>query len=195
MREDPLELAWAPAARPRLHATAAASQLHSGEGHRVGEAAVLGANSAEQLAGSGPVEEPSGRGRGNTARRLQQTSADVAAEEGATEQRPAQVAASGGSSAATARLGLLQSSLSGGSGGVGGVGGAGSGPPAGVGLGAGREQQVEEMLSRLQALPWRRVDVCFGATLLPLLSHQHIQARREGGGQGGLHIQRHGTCR
>jgi hypothetical protein len=34
------------------------------------------------------------------------------------------------------------------------------------------------MLCRLQALPWRRVDVCFGATLLPMLSHQHIQMQR-----------------
>ena len=27
-------------------------------------------------------------------------------------------------------------------------------------------------------MPWRRVDVCFGGTLLPLLSHQHIQVQR-----------------
>ena len=43
-------------------------------------------------------------------------------------------------------------------------------------LGGAQEGRVDEMLSRLQALPWRRVDVCFGATLLPMLSHQHIQA-------------------
>jgi hypothetical protein len=45
-------------------------------------------------------------------------------------------------------------------------------------LTAARERRVEEMLVRLQAVSWRRVDVCFGATLLPLLSHQHIQMQR-----------------
>eukprot|EP00887_Chlorella_sp_A99_P005958 scaffold29.g5958.t1 len=34
------------------------------------------------------------------------------------------------------------------------------------------------ILERLQALPWRRVDVCFGATALSILSHQHIQVQR-----------------
>ncbi|KAL4445864.1 hypothetical protein ABPG77_009063 [Micractinium sp. CCAP 211/92] len=182
VREDPLELAWTPAARPRLRATAAGSELGSGDGHRAGEAAVLAAESAEQLAQSGAVEGLDGRGTGASAppeRRLQQTSADVAAEEGAREQQPASAEAArprGSSSTAGARMGLLQSSLSGSRGGSGGAGEAGSGPQAGGD--AERERQLEEVLSRLQALPWRRVDVCFGATLLPLLSHQHIQMQR-----------------
>ena len=41
-----------------------------------------------------------------------------------------------------------------------------------------RGREVEAMLARLQSLPWRRVDVCFGDTPLPLLSHQHIQMQR-----------------
>lgn len=35
-----------------------------------------------------------------------------------------------------------------------------------------------QILTSLQGLPWRRVDVCFGATPLPILSHQHIQMQR-----------------
>lgn len=178
VREDPLELAWAPAARPRLHATAAAGELRSGEGHSVGQAAVLAAQSAQQLVRSRSAEGPSGPGRGaggTPARQLQQMSADVAAEEGAREQPPAILVAaaadspSNGGSTGAALLGRLQGSLS------------GSGTSTGLsapGM-SERERQVEEILNRLQALPWRRVDVCFGATLLPLLSHQHIQARRE----------------
>ncbi|GAB4821319.1 hypothetical protein N2152v2_008365 [Parachlorella kessleri] len=46
-------------------------------------------------------------------------------------------------------------------------------------LAAERGQYVGLMLARLQALPWRRVDVCFGRALLPFLAHQHMQARRE----------------
>lgn len=42
-------------------------------------------------------------------------------------------------------------------------------------LGSGRGVYVAAMLERLQQLPWRRVDVCFGRSLLPFLSHQHIQ--------------------
>lgn len=40
------------------------------------------------------------------------------------------------------------------------------------------EQRLEEMLSRLQALGWRRVDVCFAGAALPFLAHQHIQYQR-----------------
>ncbi|KAL4425732.1 hypothetical protein ABPG75_009748 [Micractinium tetrahymenae] len=180
VREDPLELAWAPAQHPTLHATATAEQLHSGEGHRVGEAAVLAADSPEQLMDSGSVEGSGrhGSSRGGAASaaamRPQQTSAEVAAEEGAREQRPAPAVPAPGpassSSTGVARLAFLQSSLGGSSSSS---ISRGSSPRADE-----RERQVEEMLTRLQALPWRRVDVCFGATLLPLLSHQHIQMQR-----------------
>lgn len=45
-------------------------------------------------------------------------------------------------------------------------------------LAAERLAHAEQILERLQALPWRRVDVCFGATALSILSHQHIQVQR-----------------
>ena len=187
VREDPLEAAWWPEARARLHATPAAAALHSGEARRHSEAEVLAADSPRQLAASGTQADAGRRGNDSAALAgqqqqqqqpqaqqqaqqppsaqpqrpggpLQETSAEVAAEEGGRERLVASATAAAAAGAAAAAL----------------VQALGQGGVRAVQPAEG-ERQVEEMLGRLQALPWRRVDVCFGATLLPLLSHQHIQ--------------------
>ncbi|PSC68977.1 lipase [Micractinium conductrix] len=190
VREDPLEAAWWPEARARLHATPAAAALHSGEARRHSEAEVLAADSPRQLAASGTQADAGRRGNDSAALAgqqqqqqqpqaqqqaqqppsaqpqrpggpLQETSAEVAAEEGGRERLVASATAAAAAGAAAAAL----------------VQALGQGGVRAVQPAEG-ERQVEEMLGRLQALPWRRVDVCFGATLLPLLSHQHIQMQR-----------------
>jgi hypothetical protein len=64
-------------------------------------------------------------------------------------------------------------------GGAGGAGGRGdalaaaaAAPPTGV------DRHVEESLAALEALPWRRVDVCFAGAALPFMAHQHLQVQR-----------------
>jgi hypothetical protein len=159
IREDPLEAAWAPQQRPQLHATPAAAALHSGEARQVSERAVLEADSPGQLAAS------SGGSAGTAAQRQAQVAVGVLPVENATEE------AAAGSS--TSQRQQQQQSLD-----------QTAHDPTSISsssshsLGGAPEGRVDEMLSRLQALPWRRVDVCFGATLLPMLSHQHIQASR-----------------
>jgi len=56
-------------------------------------------------------------------------------------------------------------------------GGGGGGGGGGEGAGAS-EAMASAMLSRLQQLPWRRVDVCFSGSPLALLAHNHIQVTR-----------------
>lgn len=191
IHEDPLEAAWAPAQRALLRAMPAARELHAGEARQVSQDAVLAAGTARQLAASGEPEPDADAGAGSAGgtpaaaeaaaaagggpvgsvggqgeqeAHLQQQSAEVAAEEGATEAVPAAPSSSsfndcdkGGSGSISPRAGSSSSGR--------------QTLPQG-------EQQVEEMLTRLQALNWRRVDCCFGATLLPILSHQHIQMQR-----------------
>ncbi len=157
IREDPLELAWRPEQRPALHATPAAAELHSGEPHRLSGAAILQAHSAEELvAGSSSGSSNSSRGGGSGSSIDEQLPSSALA----------QLAASGN----------LSASSSSGSGQPA-AGSMAPGLPVGQQL-AAHEQRLEEMLSRLQALGWRRVDVCFAGAALPFLAHQHIQYQR-----------------
>ena len=54
-----------------------------------------------------------------------------------------------------------------------------------------RRQLMDGMLQRLQALPFRRIDVCFGATLLPIMAHQNIQVQRRWVNWEGMPVARH----
>lgn len=54
-----------------------------------------------------------------------------------------------------------------------------------------RRRLMDGMLQRLQALPFRRVDVCFGATLLPIMAHQNIQVQRRWVNWEGMPVARH----
>jgi pimeloyl-ACP methyl ester carboxylesterase len=56
--------------------------------------------------------------------------------------------------------------------------GAPAAPVSTAGGGDHAAATVRASLRALQALPWRRVDVCFGASALPLLAHQHLQVQR-----------------
>lgn len=47
------------------------------------------------------------------------------------------------------------------------------------------------VLSQLQKIPWRRVDVCFADASLSLLSHQHIQTQREWLNKPGRQVAQH----
>ncbi len=47
------------------------------------------------------------------------------------------------------------------------------------------------MVTSLQRLPWRRIDVCFKGTLLPFLSHQHIQVQRMWLNWAGVAVAKH----
>ena len=199
VREDPLEAAWAPHQRPALHATPAAAALHSGEGRQVSEDAILRARSAGQLAGgsgSGALPAVAAGVEGAS-----QYAAFPAGPAGSSQQqltvgrqglagimdmeaRGQAPAAMGGSPGASRPASLLGQAAAAGERQASG-GGVASSSSSGAAVGSSslgapspEEQRVEEMLTRLQALAWRRVDVCFGATLLPLLSHQHIQMQR-----------------
>jgi len=54
---------------------------------------------------------------------------------------------------------------------------AGGAVAAGAAAGGGYGAQTMVMLERLQALPWRRVDVSFRGTSMPFFAHNLIQAR------------------
>lgn len=54
---------------------------------------------------------------------------------------------------------------------------AGGAAAAGAAAGGGYGAQTMVMLERLQALPWRRVDVSFRGTSMPFFAHNLIQAR------------------
>lgn len=41
------------------------------------------------------------------------------------------------------------------------------------------EQYIHASLESLKELSWRRIDVCFGGGVLPLLAHQNLQVQRE----------------
>lgn len=170
IREDPLESAWWPQQRPALHATQAAAQLHSGEAHTVSRQAVLRAHSAGQLAEAssggtggapnGAESSDAGRSKSPQQQRQQQGILD---QQKASTSELIQVAATAPSLA-----------------GSGGSSGSGNIAGSSVEQQAEEERRLEGMLACLQSLPWRRVDVCFGATALPLLSHQHIQVSGDG---------------
>lgn len=151
IREDPLEAAWSPQQRPAMHATPAAAQLHSSEAHQASRQAILAAQDAGQLvatSSSGGGERSGGCGGQPGPPPSSSSLSTTLAEAGVPA--PATPTSSGSSGALVGPSGQPESEV---------------------------ERRLEEMLSRLQSLSWRRVDVCFGATALPLLSHQHIQAR------------------
>lgn len=177
IREDPLEFAWRPEQRPALHATPAAAELHSGESHQVSSAAILQAHTAEQLVAS------SSSGRGSMGGSIGGSMGGSGSSSSVDEQSANGVAggrAGRGSRAAAAVPALKQSSSSNSRSGGNGLPAAGSmAAPLPTGQQSlAHEQRLEEMLSRLQALGWRRVDVCFAGAALPFLAHQHIQYQR-----------------
>ena len=61
----------------------------------------------------------------------------------------------------------------------------------GQGAAESRRRLMDTMLQRLQGLPFRRVDVCFGATLLPIMAHQNIQVQRRWVNWEGMPVARH----
>lgn len=207
IREDPLEFAWRPEQRPALHATPAAAELHSGEPHRVSREAILQAQTAEELvagssSGRGSMDQPAGaaggQGSSSSAGEL------AAALESATEEAAVPAAASTGGygNGSSAGLQVAPAERKGDSGSHAGLIEVAASAASHLGSSSARssssqlaaaslaaappdsrqlpavEERLEEMLSRLQALGWRRVDVCFAAAPLPFLAHQHIQQQR-----------------
>jgi hypothetical protein len=81
------------------------------------------------------------------------------AEDGGPALPAAEASGSGGGDSLTARGGSTLAA-------------AAAAPPTGV------DRHVEESLAALEALPWRRVDVCFAGAALPFMAHQHLQVQR-----------------
>ncbi|PRW45615.1 alpha beta-hydrolases superfamily [Chlorella sorokiniana] len=197
IREDPLEFAWRPEQRPALHATPAAVELHSGESHRVSSAAILQAHTAEELvagSSSGGGGGPNGGGSAANGSIIAGSSSSSSSSGGMDQETlglPRGNAAVASSSNAAEQVRLAASAAAAQPAGGADPSGSsrnGGGSTAVAGsivppLPAGQqsrahEQRLEEMLARLQALGWRRVDVCFAGAALPFLAHQHIQQQR-----------------
>lgn len=178
VREDPLEAAWWPEEAARVHAAPAAAGLQLAAAHTVMQEEIMVAESPEELAqhrtGSSGGGAMATKAVGSAGRqRIEVPVAAGAAASVASQGSDASVVVA---KAVSAVVPTAQPAIA--------FAGSGSGITAlpdwmrlqDPEQAAQRQQRVDGMLASLQAMPWRRIDVCFGDTLLPLLSHQHIQA-------------------